>query len=68
MGTFTYPWPAAELVIGTAPDKCKQFSRNEVRALLQAFEKLTGTDPLNTTAKLDNVLRMHLTPLTIRKD
>lgn len=66
MGTFTYPWPQ-ELIVGTAPDKMKQFSRVEVRALLEAFEKLTGTNPLTTSAKLDNILRMHLTPVAARR-
>jgi hypothetical protein len=56
LGVKTYPWPQ-ELIVGISPDKMRVFAPLEVRALLQAFQKHTGVDPLAPGVKLHEIMR-----------
>ncbi len=51
-----YPRPQ-ELIVGISPCELRQFRPPEVLALLEAFEALTGVDPLAEGADLPGALR-----------
>lgn len=58
MGVKTYPWPQ-ETIVGLSPSSMRIIAPLENRALLRAFQLLTGVDPLTPGLKLHEVLRSH---------